>query len=153
MKLKNLLTLTTRTLDFNLVVKRPELLKKLRSLTLSLRSGMNHELTELGKEAQKRSVNCKVILAYRLRTLVGWALVTKEDSDFPFNYGESYFRGKDGYMFQVYVHPDHRRQGIATRLYKRARTLVGNEYICVRQWDDRSESFFGQFDSSRMKFL
>jgi len=71
MNLTNLFTLRVRTEDFNDVAKKPQLLAKLRTLTLHPSSGMNHEMNHLLKTIQTRAVECKVILATRKREIVG----------------------------------------------------------------------------------
>src|SRR5580698_5625122 len=107
MNLINWLTLTIRVVDFNLVANQPDLIGKLRFLTLSPTSCLNHELDWMLKEAPTRHLDCKVFLAYRFRSLIGWGLLSKEDSNFEFTEGsfDSVFRKQDGYLFQVFIEP------------------------------------------------
>lgn len=153
MNLRNLLTLTVRTVDFNLVARQPDLLAKLRKLTLSPYSGLNHELDRMLEDVKERTVDCQVILAYRFSTLVGWAILSKEDTDFHFvNTGNGFVK-ELGRMFQVFVDPEYRRQGIASELFKEALKVVGNETICVCPWDHKSHQFYSKFPDSNRKEL
>ena len=153
MNLKNWLTLTVRVVDFNLVAKQPDLLAKLRKLTLAPYSGLNHELNQMLKDVQERSVNCKILLAYRFKDLVGWAILSKEDTDFTFSETLQGFKKEDGWMFQVYVDPNQRRQGIASELYKMAQRRIGNDVICVCPWDNNSSGFYNKFPNVNRKNL
>lgn len=153
MNLRNLLTLTVRTTDFNLVARQPELLSKLRKLTLNPYSGLNCELNRMLKDVEQRPVNCKVLLAYRFRTLVAWGILSKENTDFKFVNTYNGFRSEQGHLFQVFVHPTYRRQGIATELFKKAKELVGDETLCICPWDARSEGFYRQFPNVQTKCL
>src|SRR5208337_3552157 len=81
MNLRKFFLLTIRVRDFNLVAQRPELLAQLRKLTLHSYSGLNLELNQILKNLVTRPVSCKVVLAYRWRELVGWGLLSNEDSN------------------------------------------------------------------------
>lgn len=153
MNLKNLLTLTIRTVDFNLVARQPELLAKLRKLTLNSYSGLNIELNRMLKDVEERSVDCQVILAYRFRTLVGWAILSKEDTNFHFSRSKNGFRADEGKMFQVFVDPGYRKQGIASEIYKKAQQLSEDQTLCVCPWDDRSLGFYNKFPNVKTKWL
>jgi GNAT superfamily N-acetyltransferase len=153
MNLKNLLTLTIRTVDFNLVARQPGLLAKLRKLTLSAYSGLNWELNRMLKDVEHRRVDCQLLLAYRFRTLVGWSILSKENTDFTFSRSANGFRAIDGRMFQVFVDPAYRKQGIASELFKKAQQLVGEEALCVCPWDDRSLGFYSKFPNVKTKWL
>jgi len=153
MNLKNLLTLTIRTMDFNLVARQPELLTKLRKLTLDPYSGLNHELDRMLEDVKTRSVNCQVILAYRFSTLVGWAILSKETTTYNFMRSNTGFSSEHGLLFQVYVDPTYRRQGIATEIYKKAQQLANNELLHICPWDERSTKFYLKFDSNNTKWL
>lgn len=153
MNLKNLLTLTIRTMDFNLVAQQPELLAKLRKLTLDPSSGMNHELDRMLEDVKTRSVNCTVILAYRFSTLVGWGLLSKENTTYHFSRAPNGFNAENGVMFQVFVDPEYRRQGIATELYKKAQNLAKEELIHVCPWDTRSHFFYEKFPEVKTKWM
>jgi ribosomal protein S18 acetylase RimI-like enzyme len=141
MNLKNWLTLTIRTLDLNLVAKHPDLVSKMRELTLGPHSGLNYELNRMLKDCQTREVNCKILLAYRFKELIGWALLSKEDTDFFIN-SQGGFHGADGWMFQLYVNPSHRRAKIGSELYRTALKTVGNEVLHVSPWSDASYKFY-----------
>ncbi len=138
--------------DFNLVAQKPDLLQKLRKLTLHPYSGMNHELNSLLRTVQHRKVDCKILMGFRSRKLVGWAILTREDSDFCFRNSPNGFRSTDGSMFQVYVHPDYRRQGIATELIKVARRKA-NGRLCICPHDSRSQQFYANFQNYKAKEL
>lgn len=153
MNLKNLLTLTIRTVDFNLVARQPVLLEKLRKLTLSPYSGLNHELNRMLEDVKERSVDCQLILAYRFRTLVGWGILSKESTNFRFSRSQMGFRSEYGKMFQVFIDPAYRRQGIATELFKKAQQMVGDETLHVCPWDERSEGFYSKFQNIKTKWL
>ena len=109
MNLRNFLTLTIRTLDFNLVARQPVLLAKLRKLTLNPYSGLNCELNRMLEDVKERPVDCQLILAYRFRTLVGWGILSKETTTFKFSRSLDGFRSEDGKLFQVFVDPSYRR--------------------------------------------
>ena len=153
MNLKNLLTLTVRTIDFNLVAKQPELLSQLRDLTLSPYSGMNHELNRMLQDVETREVNCKVLLASRFRKLVGWGILSKETTHFSFSRSFEGFNAENGMMFQVFVAPAYRRQGIASEIYKKAQQMVNNELLHVCPWDDRSTNFYTRSTTVSTKWL
>ena len=152
MNLKNWLTLTIRSLDFNLVAKQPDLVAKMRELTLAPHSGLNYVLNRLLKDVQERQVNCKILLAYRFRELVGWAILSKEDTDFFYN-DEGGFHGEDGWMFQVFVNPSARRTGIGSEIYKTALKLVGLDIIHISPWNDVSYKFYANFTNTNSKHL
>ncbi len=145
MNLKNLLTLTIRVKDFNLVRQDAALVKKLRKLTLSPFSGMNYCLNGLERTAKIRPVDCKIFMAYRSQELVGWALLSKEPTDFCFVGSIDGFNPGQGALFQVFIHPSHRRQGIATELLKVAKKKANGSRLCVSPWDTGSESFYNHF--------
>ena len=153
MNLKNLLTLTVRAVDFNLVARQPELLAELRKLTLSPYSGMNHELNRMLEDAETRKVNCTVLLAYRFRKLVGWAILSKETTQFHFSRSFEGFNAENGMMFQIFVDPSYRRQGIASEIYKKAQQMVNNELLHVCPWDERSSNFYAKSTTISTKWL
>jgi len=153
MNLKNWLTLTVRTVDFNLVAKQPDLLAKLRKLTLNTYSGLNHELTRMLNAVEERTVNCKILLAYRFNDLVAWAILSKEDTDFVFYETMDGFKKEDGWLFQVFVDNNHRRQGIASAIYEKAASHIGGDTICVCPWDNNSHQFYNKFPDVKRKNL
>lgn len=127
--------------DYNLVAARPELIKKLRALTISKYSGMNFELNNFEKISSFRKVNCKILTAYNLNKLVGWALLSKEPSNFTFQRSFNGFESNgEGAMFQVYVDYPHRKQGIANELLKTAMRKEPKLYVCPH--DDLSSALF-----------
>lgn len=135
------------------MANQPELLKQLRKLTLHPYSGLNRELDNLLKLVAQRPVHAQVMLAYRQRKLVGWALLSKEDSAMRFAHTGEHYRASDGMLFEVYIHPDHRRQGIASELMKVARRKTGASRLCVAPWDERSTGFYSKFMHYRAKWL
>jgi GNAT superfamily N-acetyltransferase len=104
-------------------------------------------------DIEERSVDCQVILAYRFRTLVGWGIFSKETTNFHFSRSPGGFKSEEGRMFQVFVDPSYRNQGIASEIYKRAQQLAGEETICVCPWDDRSTGFYNKFPNVKTKWL
>jgi GNAT superfamily N-acetyltransferase len=148
MNLENYRTLTIRVVDFNLVAEQPETLKQLRKLTLGLSSGLNHELTTLLAINKKRPALAMVLLAYRKDKLVGWALLSQENSTYWFpKLPHGYFYAKThGILIEMYIHPDHRRQGIGTEIMKVARRKAGKTRLCVVPWDPTSHKFYEKFE-------
>jgi GNAT superfamily N-acetyltransferase len=102
---------------------------------------------------QQRPVQARILLAYRNKKLVGWSLLSKETSAMYFNNTFRQFRPTDGMLFEVYVHPDYRRQGIASELMKVARRKTGIHQLCVAPWDGRSRSFYSKFLHYRAKWM
>lgn len=153
MNLRNLLTLTVRVVDFNLVAKQPELVAKLRKLTVVPWSGLNYELDWMLVAAKEEFVNCKIILAHRFGNLVGWGLLSKEDTDFVFSDEGDTFKKEDGYLFQVFVDPKFRRQGIGAEIYKKAQSLAGDDAICIAPWDDISYKYFSKCWDANQRML
>lgn len=152
MNLKNLLTLTIRVEDYNLVARKPELLQKLRELTIRPTSGMNHELNAFAKISRIRPVQCKILMAYRSRQLVGWAILSKEDSSFYFPFSARNFKANDGSLFEVYVHPSYRRQGIASELLKKAKKYA-TDGLCVAPHDVASHGLYDKLERYHNKRL
>jgi len=131
-------------LDFNSIAKQPDLIKKLRKLTLNRYSGMNYELTSLNKMAKKRKVNCRIIVASINDEMVGWALLSREPSDFIFPTGQ-YYEPICGFLFQIFTNLNHRKKGIATEIIKIARRLSGPYKLCVCPWNYSSDKFYEKF--------
>lgn len=152
MNLRNLLTLTIKSEDFNLAVKDPSLLKQLRKLTLHCYSGLNHEIDNLLRTMRAREVKAKVLLAYSGKELVGWALMSREPSDYTFPKKEGFKEG-DGVLFEVFVNPAYRRQGIATEIVKVARRKAGPYRLCICPWDQQSQLFYSKFPNYKKKEL
>lgn len=152
MNSENSFPLTVRITDFNLVAKRASFIQQLRSLTLYSGSGMNHELNHLLVSAKTRMVNCKIISAHHHGEMVGWALLSKEATDYHFTRSNA-FNPKQGVLFQVFVNPAFRRKGIGTALMKAAKRKAGTSKICVCPWDYVSEGFFNNFEHYRHQKL
>jgi GNAT superfamily N-acetyltransferase len=146
MNLTNFFSLKIRTEDFNTVAEKPELLNRLRKLTLHPASGMNHELNNMIQQAKIRTVEAKVLMAYRKRELVGWALLSKEPTDYTFRRSWTGFTPNQGTLLQVFVNPDYRRQGIGSALVKASRKKAGNAQLCICPWDYQSENFYKNFE-------
>lgn len=146
--------LTIRVKDFNIVAKQPELLAKLRSLTLHKYSGMNYELNKFMNIIQTRPVDCKVILAYVKEELIAWSMLSREQSEFAFpsSNGAGFNAGK-GVLFEVYVTPTHRRKGIASMMMKIARRKVNGTKLCIVPWDEASNRFYGKFSNFNVEIL
>lgn len=146
------INLTIRVEDYNSVAERPDFLSKLRELTLYRSSGMNHELDNWEKIRKERPVVAQILTAYRNEEMVGWALLSREQSDFPFTV-EDAFNPIEGSLFEVYVHPEHRQQGIAKELFKTARRQVNNQKLCVCPHDFTSIKFYENFKDCDLKHL
>ena len=143
--------LTIKIQDYNLVASQPGLLAKLRELTLSRYSGMNHELNAWERTHQERPVKAKLLLAYYHDILVGWAILSKEVSDFYFNRGWG-FNPVDGSMFQVFVHSSYRKMGIATRLLFTAKVQT-TDTLCVCPHDEVSRKLLCRPENYQYKEL
>ena len=146
------LNLTIRVEDYNSVAERPDFLKQLRALTLYPSSGMNHELDNFEEVRKIRPVNVHILTAFRGELMVGWALLSREQSDFPFTVEDGY-NPIEGSLFEVYVHPDHRQQGIAKELFKTAKRQVNNQRLCVCPHDFTSTRFYQNFADCDLKHL
>lgn len=143
-KKENYSGLTIRCVDFNIVVKKPALLKNLRALTLNPFSGMNYELSSLENLSKIRPVKCEVLLAYIDNKLIGWSLLSREESNYSFPHHK--FRTGDGILFEIFIDPLYRRQGIATKLIKIARRKSGGDRLCIAPWDFGSTRFYEKFE-------
>jgi len=138
--------------DFNSVYKSNKVMSELRRLTLGSWSGMNYELDNLSILAKQRKVKVKVITAKRQNKMVGWALLSKEDSNFPFE-RSNFVSKRDGALFEVFVDPKHRRTGIATALLKKARKHTGSSHLCVAPHDRKSNAFYDKHNMYKQKRL
>lgn len=153
MNLENSPGLTIRALDFNLLPQHPELVKQLRKLTLHPHSGMNRELKALFKLMKERPVVAQVLLAYRNRKLVAWALLSRERSDMRFSNTWKHFEPTDGLLVEIFVSPAYRRQGIGSILMKVARRKAGSRRLCVAPWDELSRAFYNSFTNYQNKWM
>lgn len=138
--------------DFNKVYKNKSFILKLRDLTLHDYSGMNHELNALTDLVKTRKVNAKIITATRGGVIVGWALLSKENSNFRF--GLSDFDAKrDGALFEIYVHPKHRRTGVGSLLIKKARRHAGSAKLSIAPHDTAGNNFYKKHQSYKQNRL
>ncbi len=71
--------------------------------------------------------------------------MSREKSDFYFQRRDS-FDPSDGTLFEVFVNPEYRKQGIGSALMKAARKKAGSTRLCVCPWDYQSERFYQSFD-------
>lgn len=134
--------------SFNDIVLDKELLSNLRNLTISSYSGMNYEMNNILRTVQVRPVKAHALLAYESNELVGWALLSEEPSDYSFfTRHEGFSPNRDGIMFQVYIHPEHRRKGIGTKLLSKAKRLAALKTLSVCPWDTNSIGFFNNFNN------
>lgn len=152
MNVRNFFTLSIRCIDFNSAVCDSELLGQLRKLTLRPESGLNYELDVLGALAKLTKVNAYILTAKRNKELVGWALLSKESSTFPFPVHDGY-NSNQGVLFEVFVKPDWRRQGIASVLLEKAKRIVGKTALCICPWDEKSTNFYKNFKKYNMVML
>lgn len=152
MNVSNFSGLTVRVEDYNMVAERPDFLAQLRFLTIDPWSGMNCELTRFEEIRRERRVQAEIITAYQGELLVGWAFVSAELSDFCFHRCEG-FDPQHGLLFEVFVHPNHRRQGIASELIKAAKHRAGDRSLCVCPHDDSSTGFYNRFYHFNNKWL
>lgn len=141
---------TYEVIDYNDIAKNSEFLSKLKELTLDSWSGLNHELRTLSTLVQKRKVKCKILVArtiantHPIQSIVAWAMLSDEESDYYFSTGGKYSKEK-GKLFQVYVSESYRRLGIGSDLMKVAKRRCGKAKICICPWDYRSRTFFTKF--------
>jgi GNAT superfamily N-acetyltransferase len=153
MNLRNFFTLTIKVADYNMVATKPDMVKQLRKLTLSPYSGMNHELNLFERIRKTRPVDCQILTAYRNRELVGWALLSREKTTFTFHNARDGFDPADGILFQVFIAPGFRKQGIASELLKVARRKANGHRLCVCPHDVPSTKFYSNFENYNAKHL
>jgi ribosomal protein S18 acetylase RimI-like enzyme len=135
------------------VVKKPRLLQKLRELTLYPYSGLNKELDNLQNIIkQNKTVRAHVLTAFINDDLVGWALLSRETSQYFFPRGISFKEG-DGALFEIYIDPKYRRLGIGTQLIRLARRKTSGDRLCIAPWDFTSYSFYDNFLNYNHKIL
>jgi GNAT superfamily N-acetyltransferase len=152
MSLQNFFTLTILVEDYNVVADRVDFMKELRRLTISYYSGLNTELNRFEVIRKERPVKCDILSAYRSDELVGWAILSKETSDFRFRRGIGY-EPNQGYLFEVFVDHAYRRQGIGSELLRVARQKAGNEALCICPHDFISEGFYEKCKNTPIKLL
>lgn len=152
--INNFLTLTIKVYDYSAIADNAEFIRGLRALTLDSLSGMNYELNNFARlHREGRQVNAKIITASRNEEMVGWAFVSKEPSLFMFSNSEGGFDPLDGGLFQVYVRPSNRRQGIASELLKTANKLQAGDRLCVCPWDETSDYFYRKHEQLNAKII
>jgi len=147
------LTFSTKIVDFNKIANHPEMIRKLRGLTLHSHSGMNCELNNLMKLSKARKVNSEIFLAFVKTQLVGWALYSNESSKVVFTSYDDGDQFNSGYgsLFQIFIDPKFRKMGIGTELVKIAAKKSNNRKICICPWDNLSTKFFSKFNNLKMK--
>lgn len=145
--------LVIRVKDFNSIANDLELIKSLRKLTLNHFSGMNYELSNFEKLSKTREVKCKIILAYVKDQLAGWAILSREPSDYYFHKSPKGYDPLHGVLFQVYISYIYRRRGIGSELLKVARRKAGPYKLCFCPWDGVSNKFYNKFKHYKHKTL
>jgi GNAT superfamily N-acetyltransferase len=131
--------------NFDTIKEKKILIDQLRTLTLHPNSGMNKELDNLSRISKCRKTNAKIVLASYKREIIGWALISKEKSDFSFSL--KYYDGYSpeyGTLVEIFVDPRFRKLGIGTKIIEFAKTKI-NDKICFCSWDKLSKSFFDNF--------
>ena len=128
-----------KIIEMDTILKDPNLLATVRSLTLHSYSGMNGALDYLQAIIQSRPVRAHGILAYEGDQPLGWSLVTRESD-------QMYFKEQEGCACaQVYVKPAWRLKGIGKKLIRMAEELSKDSILSVYAHDNMS--FFGRFIS------
>lgn len=145
--------LTIRVKSFNEISDDKELLKNLRKLTLNHFSGMNHELNSFEKIVKTREVKAKFILAYVNDDLVGWALLSRESSDYYFKKSRGGFSPSQGVLFEIFISYLYRRQGIGSEIIKVARRKAEPYRLCFVPWNKTSNDFYNNFKHYKHKKL
>lgn len=133
--------LSLKTFEMDNVLKDLAFVARLRQLSLGGFSGMNVALNAFIAEKDNRHIDAKAIVAYvinkggeeNLSNARGWALWTKDEST-------DRYRQKRGIIFQVFVEWNYRRQGIASKLLKKAMEYSGGEPTMV-YWHDEPDFF------------
>src|SRR5574337_1150490 len=123
------------TFKFNDIAENVNLLNKLRSLTVAPYSVMNHERMHLESKAdQNEYVDCDILVAKINKKLVASARLSREPSNFLFLNTDGY-QPSQGALFQVFVDPEYRRQGIGSKLIEKAKQMSLNSALCIAPWD------------------
>lgn len=149
--LKKKPTFDFKVLDFNQIIKDTDIMSNLRRLTLCSYSGMNQELDMIHDATDTREVAAKALIVYHDQNMVAWALLSREKSNFQFSSGIKFDPEKDGVLFEVFVHPEYRRMGIATKLMALAKEESGPLSFCVAPHDGPSYSFYNANDNYKHK--
>lgn len=84
------------------------------------------------------------ISASRKRQEYAYAILAEHGSHL---LGCAYFNDN---IFMLYVRKEHRRQGIGTRIHRRAKRIAAEKNWTIREapWDDRSIGFFHSLEAS-----
>lgn len=137
--------LIIRVKNFNEIANDLILLKSLKRLTLNYFSGMSHELRSFEKISKIREVKAKIILSYIKNELVGWALMSKEPSDYFFKKLPQGFDPSYGVLFEIFISYFYRRQGIGTEMLKVARRKADPYKLYFVPWNNISDKFYNKF--------
>lgn len=133
-----------QVIDANIAFQSDELIETLRELTLHPGSGMHCELdTMMDALDAGKEIDAFFIFARVEKRIVGWALLTSEDSTSYFVESGRLvrFNKSMGSMFQVFVLPHYRREGIGKHLLYLAKSIAFGEVIVV-PWDKASKAFY-----------
>lgn len=144
--------LVIKVRDFNLLLQDDLMIGQLKEMTLyrgEKMSGMTYEIDQFRKIALTRPVKAKALLAYYEDKLVGWALLSREQSDFMNRdcvYNKEWFNPEEhGCLLEVYVEPSFRRKGIGKKLVKIARKKASPYPLAFVPWDHTSSKFYSNF--------
>lgn len=140
-------------LDFNTISKNTAFLKKLRKLTLHPGSGLNYELNHILRKSKAHKVKVKIITASHDNKIVGWALLSRENSSFIFMNSYDGYKSNDGVLFQIFVSKEYRRKGIGSQLLTSARRHSGPKKLCIAPWNNQSYQFYDKFKRYKTKEL
>jgi GNAT superfamily N-acetyltransferase len=127
------------------VFDTPELYAKLIKLTFTGYSGMRTEMKWLKQLHQQRKINAKAIVAFDDQKPIAWALLSKENIGNP-----TYRFNKNSSLFEIYVKQSYRRQGIGSKILKRAKRTSLNNPIAVVPWDYVSQNFYDRNRTNQM---
>lgn len=140
-------------LDFNLISKDSKLIRKLRKLTLHPGSGLNHELDHIIRKSKISKVKVKIITASHNDKIIGWALLSRENSSYSFMNSYDGYKSTDGVLFEIFVSSEYRRKGIGSQLIKSARKHSGPKRLCIAPWNNSSYQFYNKFKRYKTKEL
>lgn len=142
---KNQLQTKIEVLDFNLISKNVNLIKRLRKLTLNPNSGLNYELDHILNKSILGKVKVKVVTSSVNDKIIGWALLSRENSSFQFHNSYDGYNSNKGVLFEIYVSPEYRRLGIGSQIMKAARKHSGPKKLCIAPWNNSSFLFYNNF--------
>lgn len=146
------MTVKITTIDANKALQNHYLIKSFRRLTLYQFSGMNCELDDLLDLAKNKKINAKMVMAHINNVMVGWALMSREPSNFRFTKG-LYDKNvaKKYTLVEIFINPKYRRKGIGTAILQRALKLTSitkHQPFAVAPHDDPSENLFKKIDKN-----